>query len=445
MRLLRLISLPLLVGATWPIAGAQSQACNALASGSLELAACQARLRHWSEAEQSFSLYLKTHRDSVPAAVGHIEVLLRMEEASRLGRDLDGAVGQAIEASEELAKLAAAHPDDPAVLKLQASVLANVEKNPGAAERVLERITRIASRDGDSWGLLGSFYLDSRRVEEGIRCFENAVALDSANPLYRAGLARGYAAAGRPAEAEKAFALALEAARPDSIPFIFLWYGDYLASEGRYEESEKAYSRIIAADPADHEAWLKRAAVELKTGRSHDAEKDAVMALERGAGERAAQALLLKIYRELGDDAKAQAAAAALQSASDAEEEGRAKWRRARSALEQAEKLVQADRFSEALPLYDSVTRDVPGYADAWFSAGMCYARTADAKRAEQAFRTYLRLQPSSGEGHTALGLLLLMQRRITEARTELEDALRLDPASTEAKDALDSIESRPR
>jgi tetratricopeptide (TPR) repeat protein len=368
-----------------------------------------------------------------------------MQEAARLGHSLDGAVEHAIEASEELSKLLAAHPYDPTVLKLQASVLGNLEKNPSAAERILVRITRIAPRDSDAWSLLGSFYLDSRRIEEGLRCFENAVSLDSVNPMYRAGLARGYAAANRSAEAEKAFRPALEAARPDSNPFVFLWYGDFLATEGRYEESSKAYSRIIAIDPGNGEAWLKRAAVEVRAGSYHDAEKDALVALERGAGEREAQTLLLRAYRELGEDAKARVAAAALERASDAEEEGRAKWRSARSALDQAERLVRADRFSEALPFYESVTRDVPGYAEAWFSAGMCYAHTADTKRAEQALQTYLRLQPNSSDGHGALGLLLLMQQRTTEARAELEEALRLDPASTEAKDALDSLTTRPK
>lgn len=445
MDLLPLISLAMLLPASSLVAGAQSASCSVFPPGSLERAACHARFRQWREAEEIYREYVRTHRDSVPAAVGHIEVLLRMEEASRLRRNLDDAVEKAIEASEELASLQEAHPDDASVLKLQASVLGNLEKNPGAAERVLERIVRIAPHDGDAWSLLGSFYLDSRRIEEGIRCFESAVSIDPANPLNRAGLGRAYAAAGRSAEAEKAFNVALEAARPDSNPFVFLWWGDFLASERRYEESEKAYSRIIAADPADHEARLKRAAVEVKAGRYHDAEKDVLEARERGAGEREAQALLLSVYRELGDVAKVRAAAAALERASDAEEEGRAKWRRARSALEQAERLVQADRFSEALPLYNSVTKDVPGYADAWFSAGMCYARTADAKRAEQSFQTYLRLQPNSADGHSALGLLLLLQQRIAEARIEFEEALRLDPASTEARGALDSLAARPK
>ena len=440
MNLLPLISIAIFLVASSLLAGAQSTPCSAVPPGSLERAACHARFSQWREAEEAYRAYLKTNRDSVPAALGHIEVLLRMEQAARLQHNLDGAVEQAMAASEELTKLLEAHPDEPAVLKLQASVLGNVEKNPLAAEQILTKITRIAPRDGDAWSLLGSFYLDRQRVEEGIRCFESAVAVNSANPLYRAGLARGYAAAGRSAQAEKEFAAAIETARPDSNPFVFLWYGDFLASAERYDESSKAYSRILAADPGNGEAWLKRAAVEVKAGQYRDAEKDVREALEQGAGEREAQTLLLSVYRGLGDDAKAQAAAAAVESASDAEEARRAKWRRAKTALEQAERLMQADRFSEALPLYESVTKDVPGYAEAWFAAGMCYAHTAEAKRAEQSFRTFLRLQPLSADGHSALGLLLLAQQRSAEARAELEEALRLNPASTEAKEALDSL-----
>jgi protein O-GlcNAc transferase len=419
-----------------PFAGAQPPSCAALPAVSLERAACHARLRQWKEAEEVYRAYARAHPESVPAALGHVEVLLRMAQEQ---------VEYAVEASQELRKLVEAHPDDPAVLRAQASLLGNVEKNPRAAEEVLAKITQIASRDGDAWSLLGSFYLDSQRIEEGIRCFERAAALDSANPLYRAGLARGYAAAGRDAEAEKAFATAVETARPDSNPAVFVWYGDFLASAGRYDESGRAYARAVAANPADGEAWLKRAGVEVKAGRYREAEADTLAALERGAGEREVQTQLVRVYRGLGDGAKAQAAAAAVERAANAEEERRAKWRRARTTLDEADRLMQANRISEALPLYVRVTAEMPAYADAWLAAGVCYSQAGDAKRAEESFRTFLRLQPLSAEGHSALGLLLLSQQRIAEARAELQEALRLDAAAAEAREALQMLDARAK
>jgi tetratricopeptide (TPR) repeat protein len=177
-------------------------------------------------------------------------------------------------------------------------LLGNVEKNPGAAEDALKKITRIAPRDADAWSLLGTFYLDSHRTGEGIRCFETASAIDGENPLYRAGLARGYADADRTAEAEKAFAAAVTAAKPDTHPAVFLWYGDFLASAGRYPESVKAYSRVISADPGGATAWLKRAEAEARVELYRDAEGDALEALKRGASERQTQTLLVRISRD---------------------------------------------------------------------------------------------------------------------------------------------------
>ena len=262
-----------------------------------------------------------------------------------------------------------------------------------------------------------------------IRCFA---------PGWRAGTRRRVAGRRR----SSAFGEALKAARPGSNPLVFLWYGDFLASAEKYDESAAAYSRVIAADEGDGEARLKRAAVEEKAGRYRAAEKDALAALERGARERDVQTLLVRVYRGLGDEAKARAAAAAVERASEADEERRAKWRRARSSLDEGERLMRADRFGEALPFYASVTAEVPEYADAWFAAGVCYAHGGNVGRAEEAFRRFLRLEPASAEGHSALGVLLLSQQKTAEARAELQEALRLDPSSEEAREAL---EARPQ
>lgn len=420
-----------LVAACSLLGAAEPPSCTGLPAVSLERAACHERLRQWPEAEQVYRAYSRAHPESVAAALGHAGVLVEMAQEH---------LEYGVEAAQELRKLVEAHPDDLAVLKAQAALLGNLEKDSHGAEEVLTKVTRIAPRDADAWGRLGSLYLDSHRTEEGARCFERAVELDRANPLYRAGLARGYAAAGREAEAEKAFGTALQTAGPDANPAVFLWYGDFLASAGRYEESDRAYTRAIAADPADSRAWLKRAGAEAETGRYREAESDARAARQRGASEREVETSLVRAYQGLGDSAKARAAAAAVERLANAEEERRAKWRDARSSLEDGDRLMRASRFSEALPLYLKVTAEVPAYADAWFSAGVCYSQTGDARQAERSLRTFLRLQPLSAEGHSALGLVLLSQRRAAEARAEFEQALRLDPAAAEARAALEAL-----
>jgi tetratricopeptide (TPR) repeat protein len=410
------------------LATTEPPSCAATAPLSLERAVCQKGLHEWKEAAEAYGAYLRAHPDSLPAALGHSEALLHL--------------GSFIEASQEVRKLSEAYPDDPAVCKAWAWVQANVDKDPRAAEETLTKVTRIAPGDADAWSLLGTFYLDSQRTEEGIHCFDRAVALNSANPLYRAGLARGYAAAGRDLEAGKAFAAALEAAGPDTDSSVFLWYGDFLASAQRFDESIAAYSRAVLVDSGNAEPWMRRAAVEAKAGRYGDAERDVIEARKNGASERKVQTLFVRIYSGSGEDAKAQAAADAAERAASAEEDRRAKWSRARAALQSAERFVGESRYADALPLYVKVTEEIPDYADAWLAAGICYAQTGDAERAERALRAYLRLQPLAAEGHSALGLLLLSKRQFVESRAELQEALRLDPGSTEAKEALDALDA---
>lgn len=404
----------------------QPDACAAFAPVSIERAACHVRLRQWKEAEAVYRAYRAAHRDSVPAALGHAEVLLRMQHV--------------VEASQTVRKLVEAHPDEPGVLKVHAWLLQNVEKDPQSAGEVLEKITRLAPRDADAWRLLGTFYVDAHRPADGVHCFERAVALDPANPLYHSGLGHAYAAAGRDAEAGAAFEVMLAQARQNSDPSMFIWYGDFLSSAERHEESIRAYTRAIEADPSQGDAWLKRAAAEVKAGRYRDAERDALASLGRGASEREVQTLLVRVYKGLDDNPRAQAAAVAVEAAGQAEESRRSKWRHARDSLQEAERLMQAQRFADALPLYNSVIAEVPDYTEAWFAVGICYGESGDAARAEQALRAYVRLQPLSADGHTALGVLLLSQKRTAEARAELGEALRLDPTDAEAKEALDAL-----
>ena len=400
--------------------------CANFVGVSVERAICYAQLRRWKESEAVYREYRRAHKDSLPAALGHVEALLHLN--------------QMVEATQIVARLAEAHPDEPSVMKAQAWIVQNVEKDPLSAGRLLEKITRLAPRDADAWRLLGLFYLEASRPADAVECFERAVALDATSPLYRAGLGRALAAAGRDSEAAAAFERAIANAGRSNEPLVFLWYGDFLRSAGRDEESMRAYSRAIAMDPLNGAAWLKRAAAEVRAAHYTEAERDALEARSRGEGEREVQMLLVRVYKGLGQEAKAQAAALAVDAAMKADEDRREKSRQARKALDEAERLMKAQRFADALPLYTSVIADLPDFSEAWFAAGICYVQTGDAEHGEQALRTYLRLEPLSEEGHTALGVLLLSQKRIVEARAELLEALRLDPTSSEAKEALDAL-----
>ena len=126
----------------------EPDACAALAQVSLARADCYAQARRWREAEGVYREFRTAHRDSMAAALGHAEVLFHLNHV--------------VEAAQIVRRLAESRPDEPAVLKLQAWMVQNVEKDPPSAGALLEKLTRISPVDADAWRLLGSFYLGAR-------------------------------------------------------------------------------------------------------------------------------------------------------------------------------------------------------------------------------------------------------------------------------------------
>ena len=57
--------------------------------------------------------------------------------------------------------------------------------------------------------------------------------------------------------------------------------------------------------------------------------------------------------------------------------------------------------------------------------------------------RLYAIVDPENAGGRTNLGLVLLQQGRLADARGQLEEALRLDPGLLPARQALDSIRNQ--
>jgi tetratricopeptide (TPR) repeat protein len=368
---------------------------------------------------------------AIPAMAGQQEELRRVEHLLQLDHT--------VEASRELTRLVESYPRNLAVLRTYASFLSTAERNPPAAEAVLKRITEVAPHDGDAWALLGTFYLDRERPEQGLECFEKAVEIDGGRAAYRAGLARALAANRRDAEAEEAFAVA---ARTASAPAaVFVWHGDYLATKGEHLRSCEAYTKALAATPRDPAVLLKRAGVAVSLGRFAEAQRDAEAARSAGAKERDVMNVLVRVYQGLGDEVRAAEAAVAVERAAQEEEDRRARWRRAKEALDRAEQSMAADRPSAALPDFELVNADAPEFAGAWLGTAVCKARLGDTAGAEAAFRAFLKLQPLSADGHAGLGLVLMSAGRTAEAREEFEEALRLDPNAEQAREALRALQ----
>ena len=68
---------------------------------------------------------------------------------------------------------------------------------------------------------------------------------------------------------------------------------------------------------------------------------------------------------------------------------------------------------------------------------GLAMAKAGDQSGAMEQFAIALRLKPDLGLAHLSLGVALAKQQRFQEAEAQFQEALRLDPADTNAQKYL--------
>jgi tetratricopeptide (TPR) repeat protein len=105
-----------------------------------------------------------------------------------------------------------------------------------------------------------------------------------------------------------------------------------------------------------------------------------------------------------------------------------------------AETLLKQGQYAPAARSFEAVTVQNPKAAQAWFGLAVCYSQMQQPGDVVAAIRKYLELEPHAADGHAVLGLALQAQVRLSEARAELERAIRLDPEQTEAIEALANV-----
>jgi Flp pilus assembly protein TadD len=110
-------------------------------------------------------------------------------------------------------------------------------------------------------------------------------------------------------------------------------------------------------------------------------------------------------------------------------------------AFRQAESLVQS-RPLDALAALAPVLDAEPDTPSVQLLAGRAYLGSAQLRRAEEAFRKVLDLDPTDHYARFALGRTLQRQRRLTEAQTQLRIAVAMNPVP-EYQEALGEINAR--
>jgi tetratricopeptide (TPR) repeat protein len=135
-----------------------------------------------------------------------------------------------------------AHPDSPRFRVIDAAL--KVGSSPGEViERQLKDVIEQVPGEAFSWGVLGTFYLSERRVEEGILALEKAMELDPDNPEILKQLAIAYVTAQRYDEAARVARRTL-ALDPRNVQTSVLLV--YALIYSHHEEEARDYALFVA-------------------------------------------------------------------------------------------------------------------------------------------------------------------------------------------------------
>lgn len=379
----------------------------------------------WRAVEEKARAELLRHPLNEAAAVLHARALIQLS--------------QPFDAALELEDFVRRKPTATSAGKLYAALLADVVQDRTRAEEVLLACARNAPRDAEIHEALGKLYILRHRYADAIRSLRAAVRLAPAQPLYWAELAKALEKNEAPREAALGYrrALALNRSRRAPIAAVYLLYADYAAGEHNHADAIRYYTQALLLEPHNANAYQARAVAHEGAGNLRGAEADALAALREDPGRKDSRQLLLRAYRANGDMEGVRKQAEALEHVVTGEQASLSAGRRMRAALNQAEALLAAGKFAEAVPEYEKVVAADPSFYEAWFALGVCYGQTGQPAKSEEALRKYLEFQPLSADGHAALGLLLTSKKRNAEARPELERALELNPEAVEPRKAL--------
>jgi tetratricopeptide (TPR) repeat protein len=406
-------------------AAPQSSKAQQRAPTHLALGQQHAGKGQWKQAEEESRLELQQQPENEAAAVLHATALIQL--------------GQPFDAALEMEEFLKRHPGSVAAGKLYAALLVDVVQDRAKAEQVLLHCSKLAPRDPAIWEGLGKLYIARHQEKDAIRCFQEAVRLAPANPVYEVGLALGYEKNSQRDQAELHYqrALRLNAASRAPDPVVYILYGNSLAAAERFASSIPYYTKALLLDPHSSDAYQGRALAYEKTGDTRRAEADALAALREAPRRKDSRQLLLRIYRATGDEAKLQQQSGELEKLVQSEQSELSQGRAMRAALNAAEPLLAQGRYAEAIPAYEQVIAADPAFYEAYFALGVCYQQTGQILKSEAALRKYLEFQPLSADGRAALGLVLAAAGRDADARTELEQALQLNPELVEPRKAL--------
>lgn len=316
--------------------------------------------------------------------------------------------------------------------------------DPAIAQVIDEaRSSVLALRESDAaWGNLGMLFAAHDLKQPAAACFEQAERLNPRDVrwVYYQGTSFCTDEAAT-ARAKLTRALELLGDGPRSA-LVRLRLGELSLRKGSLEEARAHFDLVLRRDGDNPRAHLNLARVARQQGDPHAALSHLRRCAESPHTRKASHLLSAEVSQRLGDVAAAQQArATAARLPDDAvwPDEWVEQVHRVRTGkkarLTMALRLIQQNRFPEAIALLERMSRQYPdAEADTiWLLLGRAYFKQRDFAKADPALRHAANLNPQSPQPWFFLGTLLLYQDRHRDAESALREAVRLKPDYTDA------------
>lgn len=370
-----------------------------------------------AEAEAAYERALKLAPDDA-------DMLLEVGTAKLL----DGRLGEAITFLQHRVRVVPADRDGNYYLAQAYHLQGQNERALGA----IRTAEQAAPADVDVWQKYGELLCSAGQYEAAIPWLEKAKAADPT--LHRINFDLAVASFdSMNLNAAVEYATAEAAATPEGsvdLPDISL----LAAAEvklGQWTQAESNLQRVLTVHPEDAEALMELGHCELELKNGADAVRDLQRSLQLDPTLVQAHYFLSRAYAAEGRATDAQHEAALhrelMQHLSFAVP--RAEAKQDSELAGRAQQLLMQGKETAALQLFAEeqkgpyVTR-----GSAWMSVGATYLAMGKSQDAERAFRRALALDPKTPGIHTYLATLALQMGDLSQAETNLEAELALDP-----------------
>jgi Tfp pilus assembly protein PilF len=357
------------------------------------------------------------------------------------------ATGDGVDTGKALRRALELNPQHHAAQLLIAQVMASTgdKEYVQDAQKRLQELLHASPNDPDALHALALTELKLGEAEDAVRDLGQAMTAAPQSLLIAVTLAQAKLQQNDPKGAEEVLKQAQQNSPKSAAPLVVL--GRFYADQKRSQEAEQEFERALALDGSNTAALFNLGTLQARTGKKQEAEqtfrklsrmpdqetRGSLAAFLNGEGRRDdAMQELVRLYKEDPTD------------------------RTVRTWLVNG--YLSSGRTPEAEKLLAGVLKKNPKDLDALLQRGEIALAARNFTQAETDLNHVIALQPGSAEVHYVLARLYLARKEDLRYRGELTKALQLNPfllrarleltqdliASKEAKSALDILNHAP-